>query len=111
MQEEHLKKLLKSTELVFKDEGLKEDIMQRIKSQNKKKKNNYKKLARFFLGISLFLTLGFLGFFIRDIIYGLSLDIEELQLSRMSMALVFIITVFTIFKVHNGLSKDFKKVF
>ncbi len=111
MLEEHYKKLLKSTEPAFYDERVKEGIMQRIMSQSKKKKNNYKKFAQFCFCTSVLLALVFLSFFVQDIGFDLSLGLQELQLSRTLMALIFIITAYTILEVYSALSKDNKSGF
>nr|WP_299339852.1 hypothetical protein [Allomuricauda sp.] len=109
--EKHYKKLLKSTEPAFYDESVKEDIMRRILSQNIKKKSNSQKLARFCLWTSVFLALAFLSSFVQDIGFDLSLDLQGLQLSRIVMALIFIIVAYTIIELHNGLSKANKSGF
>ena len=108
LSEEHFKKLLKSTEPAFYGERVKEDIMQRIMNQNKKKKNSHKKIARFCLRTSVFLALTFLGCFVLDIGFNLSPKVQEMRVFRTVMALVFILIMYTLIALYKGLSKDLK---
>lgn len=107
LPEEHFKKILQSTEPACCDEKLKEDIMKRIMDQNKKIKNNHKKITQFCFRTSVFLALSFLGFFVQDIGCNLSPEVQEILLFRTVMALIFILTIYIILEAYNRLSKDF----